>query len=221
MSLHHPISGSIPSFFLPRSVQKSGFMHIRRPPPVITVCIVILLSTTLPCAVAQTRDGLKSPDTLSVKIHSPRKAAIFSTVLPGLGQAYNHKYWKIPIIYAGFGVLGYFLHQNYSEYQKFKEAYIWKISNDTVPIDNDYIYKYESADQLKRGKDYYLRNFELTCILTGVWYVMNILDATVDAHLMDYEINEDLSLHIQPGFNSQDLLFRQPVAGLTLTMRFR
>lgn len=203
-----------------------GFCHfflmiIHRPTVLIAVLIGILLTNTPPCAVAQAKGDVNNSDTLSLNIHSPKKAAIFSAVLPGLGQAYNHKYWKIPIIYAGLGVLGYFIHQNYSEYQKFKEAYIWKIGNDTVPIDNDYIYKYETADQLKRGKDYYLRNFELTCILTGVWYVLNILDATVDAHLMDYEINEDLSLHIQPGISTQNLVLRQPVAGLTLTMRFR
>ena len=155
------------------------------------------------------------------KKHSPKKASIYSTVLPGLGQAYNHKYWKIPIIYAGFGAFAYFINQNYSEYQKFKEAYLWKVSGDTIPIDNEYIYKYQTADQLKNGKNFYLRNLELTCILTGVWYVINILDATVDAHLIDYDINEDLSVHLQPGFSGWTTAPGRPVAGVTLALRFK
>jgi hypothetical protein len=182
---------------------------------------ILFFSLPYPSALAQSSEMANKPDTATQKVHSPKKAAVFSAVLPGLGQAYNHKYWKIPIVYVGFGAFGYFIHQNYTEYQKFKEAYIWKVSNDTVPINNEYIYKYESADQLKSGKDYYLRNFELTCILTGLWYILNILDATVDAYLMDYEINENLSLHIEPGIARQDLAARQPVMGFTLTLHFR
>ncbi len=187
------------------------------------LCALIAFSCA--CFPATAQDTITSPppgkDLPEPKHHSPKKASIYSAVLPGLGQAYNHKYWKIPIIYAGFGAFAYFINQNYSEYQKFKEAYLWKVSGDTIPIDNEYIYKYETADQLKNGKNYYLRNFELTCILTGAWYILNILDATVDAHLMDYDINEDLSVHIQPGFSGRTSAIGQPVAGVTLALRFK
>jgi hypothetical protein len=166
-------------------------------------------------------DTIRPPDTLEQKLHSPRKAAIFSTVLPGLGQAYNKKYWKIPIIYAGFGVFAYLINQNSYEYKKFKEAYIWKLSKDTIPIDNDYIYKYPTSEQLKAGKDYYLRNLELSWILCGVWYILNILDATVDAQLMDFDISEDISLHVEPGLKNNFLPCYQPVAAMTLTLNFK
>jgi hypothetical protein len=187
------------------------------------LCLFLALSSGYTPLAAQ--DTITSPppgkDMSTLKIHSPKRASIYSAVLPGLGQAYNHKYWKIPIIYAGFGAFAYFINQNYTEYQKFKEAYLWKVSGDTIPIDNEYIYKYQTADQLKNGKDYYLRNFELTCILTGVWYILNILDATVDAHLMDYDINEDLSVHLQPGFSGQQVAPGKPVAGITMALRFK
>jgi hypothetical protein len=160
-------------------------------------------------------------DSAFIQNHSPKKASIYSAVLPGLGQAYNRKYWKMPIIYAGFGVLAYFISVNHSEYVQFKEAYIWNVQGDTTPPPNDYAVKYTSADQLKSGKDYYLRNFELTCILTGAWYILNILDATVDAHLISYDINEDLSLKLEPGLFNQSAYTNQPVAGLTLTLQFR
>jgi len=187
------------------------------------LCIVLLLLISSLTLAAQ--DTVPSPapgeKALPVKKHSAKKASIYSAILPGLGQAYNHKYWKIPIIYAGFGAFAYFIHQNNTEYQKFKEAYLWKVSGDTIPIDNEYIYKYQTTDQLVNGKNYYLRNLELTCILTGVWYILNILDATVDAHLMDYDINEDLSVHLQPGFTGQNMAPQQPIAGITMRLRFK
>lgn len=189
----------------------------------VILWMVLLLSlSSVPMAAQDTVTSTVPKEEASpVKKHSAKKASIYSAVLPGLGQAYNHKYWKIPIVYAGFGAFAYFINQNYTEYQKFKEAYLWKISGDTIPIDNEYIYKYQTSDQLKNGKNYYLRNFELTCIFTGVWYILNILDATVDAYLMDYDINEDLSVHLQPGFTGQTPAPQQPIAGMTLTLRFK
>ncbi|MCK5839106.1 MAG: hypothetical protein KAG99_04615, partial [Bacteroidales bacterium] len=88
-------------------------------------------------------------------------------------------------------------------------------------IDNEYIYKYQTADQLKRGKDYYLRNVELTWIVTGIWYILNIVDAAVDAHLLDYDINDNLTLKIEPGFCTGNMINNQPIAGLTVRLKFR
>ncbi len=187
--------------------------------------LLLLPAFSLSPTFSMAQDTLAAPAAQSKtslpKKHSAKKASIYSAVLPGLGQAYNHKYWKIPIIYAGFGAFAYFLYTNYGEYDKFHEAYLWKVSGDTIPIDNEYIYKYETAEQLKNGTDYYRRNFELTCILTGVWYVLNIIDASVDAHLMDYDINEDLSVQVQPGMVRQPFASRQPIAGVTMTLRFK
>ncbi|MCX6234379.1 MAG: DUF5683 domain-containing protein [Bacteroidetes bacterium] len=190
-----------------------------------SVTVHSLVTIMLFCFVFQVsfaqNDTIHPPDTLEQKSHSPRKATIFSSVLPGLGQAYNKKYWKIPIIYAGFGAFAYFISQNSFEYKKFKEAYIWKVSNDTTPIDNDYIYKYLTSEQLKAGKDYYLRNLELSWIFCGIWYILNILDAAVDAQLMDFDISEDISLHVEPGLKNNFFPGYQPVAGMTLTLNFR
>ena len=80
-------------------------------------------------------------DTAIKEKHSAKKASIYSMVLPGLGQAYNHKYWKIPIIYAGFGVLGYNIHVNNKEMQLFTEAYRYKIRKDTTLQGNKYFDK--------------------------------------------------------------------------------
>jgi hypothetical protein len=132
------------------------------------------------------------------KVHSPNKAAIYSAVLPGLGQAYNKKYWKIPVVYAGFGTMAYFINSNAIEYNKFRNAYDYKTSTNPDPSKyNEYVNKYPEASLLQ-GRDYYRRNRDLSYILTGVWYLLNVVDAAVDAYLFDYDVSEDLTLHIRP-----------------------
>ncbi len=146
------------------------------------------------------KDEIIIRDTLvREKSHSPHKASLYSAILPGLGQAYNHKYWKIPIIYAGLGTMYYFISSNNKEYQMFKDAYGHKlIYGDTAQAVNDYEAKY-SLDGLKNGKNYFRRNRDLSIILTSVVYLLNIVDAAVDAHLYYWEVNDNLSLELQPG----------------------
>lgn len=136
-------------------------------------------------------------DTLVVKPHSPRKATLYSMVLPGLGQIYNKKYWKVPVLYAGIGALTYMGIQNNREYKRWHEAYLYTISNATTPTDNELVGKYD-AEQLKSQSNYYRRNLELTYIFGSFLYILNIVDAAVDAHLFNYDISDDLSLHLLP-----------------------
>ncbi len=160
-----------------------------------------------------------SDTTTFVKKHSPKKATIYSAVIPGLGQAYNKKYWKIPIVYTGFGVLSYFIISNRNEYLQFREAYDYVILGDTlIPINNDYVNIY-SADKLIKARDYYRRNMEFSMILTGFWYILNIVDASVDAHLFDYDISDDLSLHIEPMVKST-FIKPEPITGITIKLKF-
>ena len=150
--------------------------------------------------------------------HSPHKATIYSAILPGLGQAYNKKYWKIPIIYGGLGALAYMTRENTLEYRKFLEAYRYVVSDETTPPDNDYIDRY-NEQQLLSGKNMFLRNVEVGYILGGVLYILNIIDATVDAHLFYFDISEDLSMKLEPSMLSNPLAAK-PVAGISLSFRF-
>lgn len=160
----------------------------------------------------------KSFNKVKIKHHSPKKAALFSAILPGLGQAYNKKYWKIPIIYAGVGTLIYFVNLNHKEYKKFRDAYNYVASGDSAHTDNDYVNKY-SQNALLQGRNYYRSNIELTYILSGVLYLLNIIDATVDAHLFEYDISDDLTMKLEPGYTS-DILYQKPVTTLKLSFRF-
>lgn len=125
---------------------------------------------------------------------SPRKASIMSAILPGLGQAYNRKYWKVPVIYAGLGGLGYMFVANHQEYSFYRKHLI--AENDENPATmNETIY---SSEQLKEQKVYYKRYRDLAAIGVGLLYVINIIDANVDAHLRTFDVSDDLSLRISP-----------------------
>lgn len=154
-----------------------------------------------------------------VKSHSAHKASIYSLVLPGLGQAYNKKYWKIPIVYAGFGALAYNFSINRKEMIKFTEAYKYVINKETYPTDNPYVERYTNPNDLLKGRDFYRRRVELSVIFTAAWYLLNVVDAAVDAHFYDYDISEDLSLSIEPAYISTPM-HQAGTGGIRLTMNF-
>jgi len=149
-------------------------------------------------------NGLIIEETILVKEAynplAPATAAFYSAVLPGLGQAYNKKYWKIPIIYAGMGVGIYFYIQNDEEYQRFRDAYKSRLAGYTddefwgegsTPI--------VSNERLIDAQKDATRDKNLSILVTGVFYILNIIDANVDAHLRQFNVNEDLTL--EPNFN--------------------
>lgn len=139
---------------------------------------------------------------------------IFSAVVPGLGQAYNKKYWKIPIVYAAMGTTIYFFDYNNKLYKEYKQAYINK--TDTTTVD---LYPYYSAEQLKVFQDDYRRFRDLNVILTALFYTINVVDAYVDAQMVTFDVSDDLSLHVSPALNFYSVK-QKPSAGLTLSLRF-
>lgn len=150
------------------------------------------------------------------KPHSPKRAVILSAVLPGLGQIYNKKYWKLPIIYAGFGGLSYSIFANVRNYRTYREAYKFRVDEDPTTID-----EFEgsvSENNLLELKKYYKRNIDLSVIFTAVLYALNLVDAAVDAHLFHYDISDDLSMHIQPtmGYNAYS---GSPNAGVSIIIK--
>ena len=141
------------------------------------------------------------------KLSRPAKAAIMSACLPGLGQIYNRKWWKVPIVYAGLGGIGYFSYRNFSEYRSYLHAYEYKTGNlpegvTLTDYETQLANKYAEG-QLQTYKESYRRNFELFTILTVAWYGLNIIDAVVDGHLYTYDISDDLSLSVDPYVRQQ------------------
>lgn len=174
------------------------------------------------------------------KPHSPHKATVYAIVLPGLGQVYNRQWWKLPILYGGAGATIYGINWNSRNLKRFKNAYIdysryldEKAKNPNAPYPKnpswEKVYlgggvekfspqqRANFQNQLKNKKINFKRDRDLLYIVMGGIYAAQIIDACVFAHFYDFEIDEDLSLSIQPD------AFYAPaggMVGLTLTLNF-
>ncbi|OBQ56169.1 hypothetical protein JJL45_06105 [Tamlana sp. s12] len=154
---------------------------------------------------------------------APAKAAFYSAILPGLGQAYNKKYWKIPIVWGAIGTGIYFYVDNNKEYHRYRDAYKSRLAgftNDEFYYDgngNKLTTPTVTDDGLERGQKFYRRNKEISLLVTLGLYALNIIDANVDAHLMQYNIDENLSLAPHYRINEFDASSN---LGLTLNFNF-
>lgn len=128
--------------------------------------------------------------------HSPKKASILSAIAPGAGQIYNRKYWKTPIVWAGLGVSAYFIVENTKQYRRYKDAYIALVDNDPTTIDefNGTV----SSDRVLDVVDTYRRWRDLSYIAIGAVYALNIIDASVDAHFVRFDVSPDLTMDLGP-----------------------
>lgn len=131
--------------------------------------------------------------------HSPTLASLMSAVVPGAGQVYNKKIWKVPVLYAGIGALVYFEIDNNKQYKKYREAYIYKIDNDQSTIDP---YPDFSSSDVENEMNRWRRYRDMNVIFLSVVYVLNIIDASVDANFFDYDISNNLSLKLNPTLNN-------------------
>lgn len=142
-------------------------------------------------------------DTAKKKEKTPRGAAIRSAILPGWGQAYNNKYWKIPIVYGALGTTGAVFMYNLKTYRKIRFAYTVLINDDTANFDNvapelkPFIDNRDVAS-LRLNRNSFRRNIDYTVLFFVFFWGLNVVDATVDAHLRGFNVSEDLSLKIKP-----------------------
>ena len=171
--------------------------------------------------VAEGEAVLKVKDTTNINVEkrvidplSPSKAAFYSAILPGLGQAYNKKYWKIPLVYAALGTGIYFYIDNNKKYNQFRSAYKRRLAGFT---DDEFQGIVTDNDALIDAQEFHQRNRDLSLLLTVVAYVLNIVDANVDAHLLQFNVSDDLSL--RPHIDQNEIDFNRNL-GLTLNFKF-
>jgi hypothetical protein len=176
---------------------------------------IFLLGNVTVFAQAKDEATLVSNDTLkSLDIDplTPAKAAFYSAVLPGLGQVYNKKYWKIPFVYGAMGTSLYFYLNNNKKYHQYRDEYKRRlegyVSEDFSYLDNN---------RLIAGQKFYQRNRDLSLLMTLGFYVLNIIDANVDAALIQFNVNERLS--VRPEIYPNDVTLKANV-GLTLNYNF-
>lgn len=125
--------------------------------------------------------------------NSVKKATTLAMICPGAGQLYNKSYWKVPIVVGAFATMGYVIDWNARGYKRYRTAYNQVVNGQPDEFEGRY-----SADYLKNMKDNFRRNRDLCIILTGALYLLNVVDAHVDAHLKDYDISDDLSVRLEP-----------------------
>jgi hypothetical protein len=132
----------------------------------------------------------------------PRKATIRSAIIPGWGQAYNGSYWKIPVVYAALGVTTYIFFDNVKTYRDFRLAY--RLLRDTIPENNELIPDYIkplSEGTVRLNRDEFRRYIDYSVLFFLFFWGLNVVEATVDAHLKNFDVSEELSLELKPGYS--------------------
>ena len=140
----------------------------------------------------------------------PKKAGIYSAIIPGAGQVYTKKYWKVPIIYAGLITSAYYIKESHDLYDMYKQTYLNRLDGNST---DEFSTEYSNANLLTLTQ-YYRRNREVSVLLFTLTYVLNIVDASVSAHLFDYDVHEDISFHLQPIY-----MAKENASGLSLLIK--
>lgn len=139
-----------------------------------------------------------------VEAYSPRKAIIRSAIIPGWGQVYNKKYWKLPLVYGALGTSAYLFFRNLKQYKEAKEAYI--LATDNNPNNDDQIQQpyftvKDQPERIRTFRNQVRQNVDYSVLFFIIFWGLNVADAAVDAHLKTFDVSDDLSLHIKPGFS--------------------
>ncbi len=180
------------------------------------IFLLLLLAGTDLCA--QGGEMTIVQDTTQTRINedidplSPAKAAFYSAIFPGMGQAYNKKYWKMPLVYAAIGTSTYFYIWNQRNYNEYRDAYKQRLAgyrNDKFSFLDD--------DRLITGQRFYQKNRDISALVTAAFYILNIVDANVDAHLQQFNVSDNLSF--EPGVFPGGA-YDQRNIGFTLNYRF-
>jgi hypothetical protein len=141
------------------------------------------------------------PDSIfkfNTKISIPKRAGLYSAILPGLGQIYNKQYWKTGLVAVAAGTVTYFIIDNRKNYQKYQEAYISRIDNNPATTDTFYNYSINDIDILRRG---FRKYYEYSIISGTLCYLVNILDAFTSSHLKTFDMSKNISMKAAPFFN--------------------
>ncbi len=188
----------------------------QQPPPPPTSSVQPVLDTVRKTPRQARRDSIVFAKHVyfSDSSFSPRKATIRSALIPGWGQIYNKQYWKLPFVYAAVGITAYFYFSNRATYREFRDAYILEYVDSVLPTDPripDDIKAY-SINSLKFNRDNFRKFSDLSIIAFLMAWGVNVIDATVTAHLKQFDVSDKLSLKIDPNLKN----IHQP--GLTFTL---
>jgi hypothetical protein len=195
-------------------------MQVRMKSIVIILVLFLFTSVNGTLAIAQKNnttssnaDTTKIPTAIKLNrydsamlAHSPKVAAKRSAMLPGLGQIYNKKYWKLPIVYGGLGVSAGIFAYNMKWYKRTRFAYSVLFLKDTASFAKvhpqlQFLVNSNALDNLRYYRNQYRRDIDYSVLAFLILWGLNVVDASVDAHLMSFDVSPDLSLNIKPGYS--------------------
>ncbi|RYF88277.1 MAG: hypothetical protein EOO00_11435, partial [Chitinophagaceae bacterium] len=169
----------------------------------------VLLSVDSSKTTTAVIDTSKNNKVKQVRVYSPGKAAIRSAIFPGLGQIYNKKYWKVPIVYGALGVTGYIFIDNIKTYRDYRNAYLIRYrsalpapnTDSTGYNDLDEIYKRISPESIRTARDRFRQYIDYSVLFFVLFWGLNVVDAAVDAHLKGFDVSPDLSFRFKAGYS--------------------
>lgn len=176
-------------------------------------CFFVLISAQL---FAQKTTAIKATDSTKkrntniflkpdpAKAYNPRIATYRSAILPGWGQYTNKKYWKIPIVYAALGITSYIFFRNVKQFNEAKRSYINAIDGDPsndFQIPEPYYTVRLQPERIKTFRNQVRQNVDYSVLFFIAFWGLNVVDATVDAHLKTFDVSDDLTLQIKPGYS--------------------
>jgi hypothetical protein len=196
-----------------------------------TIRVSIFLMFTLFCFIskAQGEEGYSNDNQVFSRgsimksdkkstVHSPRKATILSAILPGAGQVYNKKLWKVPFVYGAIGSCLYFAINNNVEYNKYFGEQVYRAKFPGYTLNPDFTLF--SDANLSEQADYHRKWRDNFFVFTAIAYGLNVIDANVDANLFNFDVSSDLSLNVSP-YTDYSLALNAPVGGVSLKLTFK
>jgi len=151
--------------------------------------------TKLPALNYNTQFYTSKADTAQFKKHDPKKAS-WLALIPGAGQIYNKKYWKLPIVYGGLGASGFLVYYYANRAIPLTKEYVARVNGEIEKLNPDWADI--SNETILEDRNYYRRNMEISIAAFAIVFALSVLDACVDAHLFYYDVSDDLSLGIKP-----------------------
>ncbi len=156
-------------------------------------------------------------DTALRKKFDPKKATIRSAIIPGWGQAYNKKYWKIPIVYGALGITAGVFFDNLKVYKQLRQAVILLSdkdkTNDSLVVDR---FRGLPLETVRTGRNVFRQNIDYSVLFFLLFWGLNVVDATVDAHLKGFDVSPNITMKIRPGFN-----YATNSPGISLVFNFK
>ena len=182
---------------------------------------LLIVTVFLPCRCIYAQQQKVIYDSVFISKHSPLKAQLYSAVLPGLGQIYNRKYWKVPIIYGIGGAVVYSYFYNKDIYDELNDAYIEVYYMDPPPEEYEFrgqIIEYDIAGQLNRNKEKFRKWKDYALVGIAAVYLLNVIDAMIDAYFLEYDVSDDISLKLTPALINNDVFASS--MGMRLCIKF-